>query len=91
MISFLLAFIGPFYSISHIGRRLAMTPDALQSRVNSSSRLISLGASPLGQAFVGLLLQYSDTRITVIVLVIGQVILAAIAMLIPAIRQDVAT
>jgi len=87
VISFLLAFISPFYSISHIGRRLAMTPDALQSRVNSSSRLISLGSSPLGQAFVGLLLQYSDMRITVIILVIGQVILASIAMLIAAIRQ----
>lgn len=88
VISFLLAFIGPFYGISSIGRRLAMTPDALQSRVNSSSRLISLGSSPLGQVFVGLLLQYSDTRITVIILVIGQVILAAIAMLIPAIRHS---
>ena len=88
VISFLLAFIGPFYSISHIGRRLAMTPDALQSRVNSSSRLISLGSSPLGQAFVGLLLQYSDTRMTVIILVIGQVILASGAMLLPAIRHS---
>ncbi|HCI82143.1 MAG TPA: hypothetical protein DHW02_20915 [Ktedonobacter sp.] len=55
--------------------------------VNSSSRLISLGASPLGQAFVGLLLQYSNTHITIIILVIGQILLAAIAMLIPAIRN----
>lgn len=64
-----------------------MTPDALQSRVNSSSRLISLGASPLGQAFVGLLLQYSDTRAAVIILVIGQVIRAIVAMLIRAIHS----
>ena len=89
VISFLLAFIGPFYSIAFVSRRLAMAPDALQSRVNSSSRLISLGSSPIGQAFVGLLLQYSDTRTAILVLVIGQVILAGVAMLIPAIRHAV--
>ena len=65
-----------------------MTPDALQSRVNSSARLIILGSSPLGQAFVGILLQYSCFQFTVVLLVIGQVILAIVAMLIPAIRHE---
>ena len=88
LLNFLLAFIGPFYSIAHVGRRLAITPDALQSRVNSSARLIILGSSPLGQAFVGVLLEYSDVRLTIALLVIGQVILAIVAVLIPAIRNE---
>jgi predicted MFS family arabinose efflux permease len=53
----LLFFIGPFYNVTNISRRLAMTPDALQSRVNSVARLIALGFSPLGLALTGFLLQ----------------------------------
>jgi predicted MFS family arabinose efflux permease len=88
VINFLLAFIGSLYVVAHVGRRLAMAPDALQSRINSASRLIILGTVPVGQAITGLLLQYTTTRFTVIVLVIGQAILAMVAMFIPAIRRE---
>jgi MFS family permease len=90
-IELLISFIGPVYSIATVSRRLTMTPDKLQSRINSSARLIILGSAPFGQVFVGLLLQYSNIQITIIILVIGQIILATVAMLIPAIRHAPAT
>jgi hypothetical protein len=37
--------------------RLALTPDALQGRVNSIARLISFGLAPLSIALTGILLQ----------------------------------
>jgi predicted MFS family arabinose efflux permease len=45
IVTALLYFIGPFYNVTNVSCRLAMTPDALQSRVNSVARLIGLGFS----------------------------------------------
>ena len=70
-----------------LGKRLAMTPDALQGRVNSVSRLIILSAAPLGLACTGFLLQYSGPQVTVLLFVGGQVILALVAMLNPHLRS----
>lgn len=73
-------FIGPFYNITYVSYRLSITPDALQSRVHSVARLIALGASPIGQALTGILLQYYGPQITVLLATIGQIILALIVM-----------
>ncbi|HLI07921.1 MAG TPA: MFS transporter [Ktedonobacteraceae bacterium] len=75
-----LFFIGPFYSVTSISYRLAITPDELQSRVNSVARLIALGLSPIGQALTGILLQYSGPQTTVLLLTAGQVVLPLVAM-----------
>lgn len=83
----MLFFIGPFYNVAYISRRLAMTPDALQSRVNSVARLIALGFAPLGLTFTGLLLQYSGPRVTILLSVGGQVFLALVATMNPHIRH----
>ncbi len=87
LITALLSFIGPFYNVTNIGRRLAITPDALQSRVNSVARLIGLGLWPLGQALTGILLQYSGARMTILFSIGIQVLLALAATLTPHIRN----
>ncbi len=83
----LLFFIGPFYNVVYVSRRLAMTPDALQSRVNSVARLVGMGLAPLGLALTGLLLQYSGPQVTILLSVGGQVLLALVASLNPHIRR----
>ncbi len=80
LITALLFFIGPFYNEAYVSRRLAMTPDGLQSRVNSVARLIGLGFSPLGLSLTGALLQYSGPQMTILLSVGGQVFLALVAM-----------
>lgn len=82
----LLFFIGPFYNVVYVSRRLAMTPDALQSRVNSVARLIGLGSAPLGLALTGLLLQYYGPQVTVLLSVGVQTLLALAASINPHIR-----
>jgi predicted MFS family arabinose efflux permease len=83
----LLFFIGPFYNVAYVSRRLAMTPDALQSRVNSVARLVGLGFAPLGLALTGLLLQYGGPQLTILLSVSGQILLALVATLNPHIRR----
>jgi MFS family permease len=82
-----LFFIGPFYAVTSISYRLAITPDKLQSRVNSVARLIALGLSPAGQALTGFLLQYTGPQITVLLLTAGQIILPLAAMASRSIRN----
>jgi hypothetical protein len=64
-----------------------MTPDALQSRVNSVSRLIGLGFSPLGQALTGLILQYNGPQVIIFLSVVGQFLLALTVTMTPYIRH----
>lgn len=82
-----LFFIGPFYAVTSISYRLAITPDELQSRVNSVARLIALGLSPVGLALTGILLQYNGSQTTVLLLTAGQVILPLAAMASRPIRE----
>ena len=46
----------PIYNVAVISYRLALTPDALQGRVNSVARLLALAGLPAGTAIGGLLL-----------------------------------
>jgi predicted MFS family arabinose efflux permease len=89
IITTLLYFIGPFYNVTYVSRRLAVTPDALQSRVNSVARLIGLGLSPLGLALTGVLLQICGPQVTVLLSVSGQLLLAVVATVHPHIRQAI--
>ncbi len=82
-----LFFIGPFYAVTSVSYRLAITPDELQSRVNSVARLIALGLSPAGQALTGILLQYTGPQTTVLLLTAGQVVLPLAAMVNRPIRE----
>ncbi|MEO7001395.1 MAG: hypothetical protein ABI068_06300 [Ktedonobacterales bacterium] len=84
----LIFFAAPFYNVAYVSRRLALTPDALQSWVNSVARLIGFGAAPVGVAVTGVLLQRIGPTPTGILFVAGQVIVALVALLIPAIRHE---
>ena len=62
----------PIYFVIQSGYRLALTPDALQGRVNSVFRLIAFGTQPLGLALAGALLQAFGPVHTVLIIVIPQ-------------------
>jgi predicted MFS family arabinose efflux permease len=83
----LISFMIPFYSIANINRRLAMTPDTLQSRVNSVWRLISRSIAPLGLTLTGFLLQYWGPRLTILLFGGLQIVLALLATVNPHIRN----
>lgn len=49
--------LSPVYNVVQFSYRLALIPDALQGRVNSSFRLVAFGFQPLGAALSGLLIE----------------------------------
>lgn len=72
--------LSSIYNATYIGYRLALTPDRLQARMNSVVRLFALGTQSFGLIMTGLLLQYRGTRETIIIAIIGQLILAVLAL-----------
>jgi predicted MFS family arabinose efflux permease len=61
LIPIIAAFIfvtGPVYNVVQFSYRLALIPDALQGRVNSTFRLIAFGFQPLGAALSGILIEH---------------------------------
>jgi predicted MFS family arabinose efflux permease len=74
-----LSFVSPFYNVVYVSYRLALTPEALQGRVNSVARLIAFGLAPLSVALTGILLQYAGPRTTIFLSVGIQLVLAVIA------------
>lgn len=75
-IAALLFVTGPIYNVVNLSYRLAVVPDALQGRVSSVVRLISLGVIPLGLALSGFLLQQVGAIPTVLLLAVGNLLLA---------------
>jgi len=58
--------LAPVYNVVQFSYRLALIPDALQGRVNSSFRLLAFGFNPLGAALCGLLLERLGSTPTVL-------------------------
>jgi len=56
-ISALLSISSPIYNVVQFSYRMALIPDTLQGRVNSTFRLIAFGFQPLGAALSGVLLE----------------------------------
>lgn len=54
----------PVYDAVQFTYRIAMIPDALQGRVNSSFRLIAWGSRPIGAALIGFLIEWVGARNT---------------------------
>ena len=52
-----IAMLSPVYNVVQFSYRLALIPDTLQGRVNSTFRLVAFGLNPLGAALSGLLLE----------------------------------
>jgi predicted MFS family arabinose efflux permease len=78
---------GPTYNIATITYRLRSVPDALQGRVNSAARALSLGANPVGAAVAGVVLQVGGVDVMVWVLAVGTGLLALAATVTPSIRR----
>jgi len=78
--------VGPAYNVATISYRLRSIPDELQGRVNSSARVLALGANPVGAAATGVILQTAGVTVTVWVLALGTALLALAASLTPSIR-----
>jgi hypothetical protein len=57
----------PIYNVVQFSYRLALIPDKLQGRVNSTFRLLAFGLQPLGAGLSGLLLQKIGTTPTVMI------------------------
>jgi predicted MFS family arabinose efflux permease len=58
--------ISPIYNVVQFSYRLALIPDRLQGRVNSTFRLLAFGFQPLGSAIAGVLLKYAGTTNTLL-------------------------
>lgn len=71
----------PAYDITQFSYRIALIPDALQGRVNSAFRLVSLGMRSVCLALTGVLLQWLGPVATVWVLFVPQVVLSLATML----------
>ncbi len=76
LITALLYFFMPIFNVTQYSYRLALIPDRLQGRVNSTFRLIAFGLQPLGAALAGFLLERIGTTPTVILFSIWVLVLA---------------
>jgi MFS family permease len=79
--------IVPVFFVIQSGYRLALTPDALQGRVNSVFRLVAFGTQPLGLALAGVLLQAFGPVRTVLMIVVPQFLLCIAATLYGPLRR----
>ncbi len=60
-------FVGPVYNVVQFAYRIALIPDALQGRVNSSFRLVAHGLTPVGALLCGGLLEHAGSGAAVAV------------------------
>jgi predicted MFS family arabinose efflux permease len=72
----LLYFLGPVYNVVQFSYRLALIPDALQGRVNSTFRLLAFGLMPVGAALTGLLIERLGASAAVVVFALWFALLA---------------
>ena len=76
VVSALLYFLGPVYNVVQFSYRLALIPDALQGRVNSTFRLLAFGLMPIGAALTGFLLERLGAGATVALFTLWLALLA---------------
>lgn len=72
---------GPIYNVVQFSYRLALIPDELQGRVNSSFRLLAFGFQPLGAFLAGVLLEQVGGFTTVMVFFAVEVFLSILVAL----------
>jgi predicted MFS family arabinose efflux permease len=76
VVAALLYMLGPIYNVVQFSYRLALIPDALQGRVNSTFRLLAFGFMPIGAALSGFLLERIGAVGTVLVFTLWFLVLA---------------
>jgi predicted MFS family arabinose efflux permease len=57
VLSALMSFFGPIYNVVQFSYRVALIPDALQGRVNSTFRMLAFGFMPIGAVLAGWLIE----------------------------------
>jgi predicted MFS family arabinose efflux permease len=62
----LLFALSPIYNVVQFSYRLALIPDRLQGRVNSTFRLLAFGLMPVGAALSGVLIERFGTQVTIV-------------------------
>lgn len=77
----LVYFLAPIYNVVQFSYRLALIPDALQGRVNSTFRLLGFGFMPLGAALGGFLIERLGASTTVFVFGLWFLLLAIVTTL----------
>jgi predicted MFS family arabinose efflux permease len=87
VLSGLMSMAAPIYNVVQFSYRLALIPDALQGRVNSTFRLLAFGFQPLGAALSGVLLEKFGVTTTVLVFSIWFIILAIVTTINPHVRH----
>jgi predicted MFS family arabinose efflux permease len=83
--------LAPVYNVVQFSYRLALIPDALQGRVNSSFRLLAFGFNPLGAALCGLLLERFGSTPTVLAFAACYLAMAIVTQLNPHVRDAAPT
>ena len=83
----LIMFFSPIYNVVQFSYRIALIPDGLQGRVNSSFRLVAFGLNPAGALLCGWLLEHHGSNITVAVFGSCWALIALAAALNPAVRN----
>jgi MFS family permease len=63
----LVFFVSPIYNVVQFSYRVALIPDELQGRVNSTFRLLAFGFMPIGAALSGWLLETIGTAATIVI------------------------
>ena len=79
--------LAPVYNVVQFSYRLALIPDALQGRVNSSFRLLAFGFNPLGAALCGLLLEHYGSTPTVLLFAACYLAMAVLTQINPHVRH----
>ena len=74
----LFSFVGPIYNVVQFSYRVALIPDALQGRVNSTFRLLAFGFMPLGAALSGIVIEQFGVRAAVVLFAACLLALAAL-------------
>jgi len=77
---------GPIYNVVQFSYRLALIPDALQGRVNSTFRLLAFGFIPVGAAASGFLLEQIGVATTIGVFATLYLLLAVMTTFNPHVR-----
>jgi predicted MFS family arabinose efflux permease len=76
-----LSVVGPVYNVVQFSYRIALIPNALQGRVNSTFRLLAFGLNPVGAALCGVLIERVGATWTVAVFggcLVGLAVLTAL-------------
>lgn len=79
--------LGSVYNVVQFSYRVALIPDELQGRVNSTFRLLAFGFNPVGAALGGLLLEHFGTGVAVAVFAACRFVVAVVATRDPHVRN----